>query len=365
MPRTVSAIVVNWRQPELTSAAVTSLEEQVGRSASGDDLGIELRVVIVDNASGDGSAELLRSRHPQHRVVETPTNGGFGSGVNAAIRSATADFYLLLNNDAVVRPGFVAALIDEMDSAPRVGAVTGRILLAGRFSRVDTSARAGAGAGALLRGHDGSLWRADPAGSPLVNSTGNEMTLSGNGRDRDWLRPADATARPSGEVFGFSGGAALLRATALEEVGLFDESLFMYYEDTELSWRLRRAGWTVRYASGAEVEHAHAASSGTGSDLFRFYNERNRVLVSAMTAPSAVVARALARTGAGTARAVISAATARTPASRSAARHVARRRLRSLSAALKGLPAALAERRRVDRSASVSRAEVARLLVAG
>jgi GT2 family glycosyltransferase len=344
--KTVCAIVVNWRQPDLTSAAVASLEEQTGL----DEVGVHLEVVIVDNGSGDGSAERLRARHPSHTVVETPVNGGFGSGVNAGIRAAPADYYVLLNNDAVAAPEFVAALVRACSG--RVGAVTARILLAGRYSQN--------GDGEALRAHDGSVWRRDETGVQLVNSTGNEMTTSGNGRDRDWLRPARDPARPAGEAFGFSGGAALLSAAALDEVGLFDESLFMYYEDTELSWRLRRSGFVVRYAPDAVVVHAHAASSGTGSTLFRFYNERNRVLVSAKTAPAAVVVTALARTTAATIRSVLQAVLHRSAESRAEARG----RVRSLSAALRGLPAALAERRRIDHSATVSRGAVAHLLVA-
>jgi GT2 family glycosyltransferase len=193
-----------------------------------------------------------------------------------------------------------------------------------------------------------------------VNSTGNEMTRSGNGRDRDWLAPADTLQRPAGEVFGFSGGAASLRASALVHVGLFDESLFMYYEDTELSWRLRRAGYSVGYAPDAVARHAHAASSGTRSELFRFHNERNRVLVSVKTAPAVVAATALARTAVATLRSSLLALRSGSPDARAAARG----RRRSLAAAVRLLPAALGERRRIDREATVPRSEVARLLVA-
>src|SRR5690606_30035179 len=83
--------------------------------------------------------------------------------------------------------------------------------------------------------------------------------------------------------------------TALDDVGLFDESLFLYYEDTELSWRLRRRGWTVRHVPDAVTVHDHAASSGTGSAFFLDHNERNRLLVALIHAPWGVVLRALTR----------------------------------------------------------------------
>ncbi|GLK17674.1 glycosyltransferase family 2 protein [Herbiconiux flava] len=327
---TVSAILVNWRQPELTSRAVASLERQTGLA----ERGLDLAVVIVDNGSGDGSLALLRERHPQHLVIDGGRNDGFGAGVNTGIRARPADVYVLLNNDAEAEPGFVAALVDELRAAggtgnDRRGAVTARILLAGT----------------------------DPL---LVNSTGNEMTRSGNGRDRDWLVPAADEHRPAGEVMGFSGGAAALDARALDDVGLFDESLFMYYEDTDLSWRLRRAGWSIRYSPDAVVHHAHAASSGTGSDVFRFSNERNRMLVALRHAPAPVALTAVARTAAGTLRALL--AVARTPSPEH--RADARRRLRSFGSALRLTPANLALRVRIDRAARVPRRAVAAFLVA-
>ncbi|SDZ41291.1 glycosyltransferase family 2 protein [Herbiconiux ginsengi] len=322
----VSAVVVNWRQPKLTSAAVASLDAQTGLAEAG----IALSVVIVDNGSGDGSPELLRSRHPEHTVIELPDNRGFGGGVNAAIRGIHADLVVLLNNDAVADERFIASIVAPLAAHPRAAAVTARILLR------------------------------DPVdGVRRVNSTGNELTRSGNGRDRDWLVPVADDHRSAGEVAGFSGGACALRMSALTEVGLFDESLFMYYEDTDLSWRLRRRGWLIRYEPGAVVTHAHASSSGTGSDLFRFWNDRNRIVISAQHAPLPVLVRALARTSFRAARSVVAAA-----GRGDDARHDARRTVRALAAALGALPSAWAERRRIDRSATVPRRSVAAFIVA-
>lgn len=199
VPVTVCAVVVNWRQPELTSAAVASLERQTGL----DD--IALSIVIVDNGSGDDSAARLAARHPQHRVVARATNGGFGAGVNAGIRAVPADVYVLLNNDAVAEPGFVSGIVGPLLSDRRVGGVTARIVLQERYRR----AAPGEGGDALVAA-DGSRWLADPDGVELLNSTGNETTRSGNGRDRDWLAPvatADGGApRAAGEVLGFWAG---------------------------------------------------------------------------------------------------------------------------------------------------------------
>ena len=207
--------------------------------------------------------------------------------------------------------------------------------------------------GVTLRSADGSAWHrvaahdetAPPGASRRTNSTGNEVTRSGNGRDRDWLTSADE-ARPRGEVFGINGGNAALRTAALHEVGGLDESLFLYYEDTDLSWRLRLAGWCVEHQPTAVTVHRHAASSGTGSTVFRYHNARNRLIVADRHAPAGVALRAWLRTAAGAARA--------------GDRGL---RLRAMRDAALRLPADLRLRRALGRSAAVERRVVARWLV--
>jgi GT2 family glycosyltransferase len=104
----------------------------------------------------------------------------------------------------------------------------------------------------------------------------------------------DAVSRPA-EVFGFSGGAAVLRTLAVQAVGGIPASFFMYYEDTDLSWRLRLAGWRIVYEPSAVVRHRHAASSDVRSEMFAFHNERNRLLTLVRNAPWRVVARGSGR----------------------------------------------------------------------
>jgi N-acetylglucosaminyl-diphospho-decaprenol L-rhamnosyltransferase len=96
-------------------------------------------------------------------------------------------------------------------------------------------------------------------------------------------------------VFAWSGGSVLLRPEYLDSVGLFEESFFLYYEDTDLSWRGRAQGWRHAYEPRSVVRHLHAASSGTGTDVFRYYNERNRLLMLVRNAPAAMAARAALR----------------------------------------------------------------------
>ena len=280
-------VIVNWRQAELTIRAASSIREQLG---DGDVL------VVVDNASGDGSAERLRREGLT--VVESPENRGFGAGVNSGARGMIEDVLVLLNNDAVAEAGFLEALLAALSAPPSAvapAAATARILLAGRWKPAgpDQDALVSPRTGRWTRVSDEAAARGE--GEVLVNSTGNLVDASGNGYDRDWLVPAGQEHSPS-QVFGLCGGACAIRREAWQALGGFREDLFMYYEDTDLSWRLRERGWAVVYVREAVVLHEHASSSGTSSAMFIRVNARNRILVAAAHSPVPVVIQALART---------------------------------------------------------------------
>ncbi|MGV8978000.1 MAG: glycosyltransferase family 2 protein [Cellulomonas sp.] len=334
----VVVVVVSWNARDLTLRCLDSLSGQTGG-------GQPIDVIVVDNASTDGSVEALRARRGI-QVVELRTNTGFAAGANAGIRATSAPVVVLLNNDATADHDCVENLTAPLlrptaaGDSP-LGATTGRVRLRGGFTRAGSDSPAGS---TLVSAH-GERWIRVEGGTSLLNSTGNELTSSGNGRDRDWLAPASSPPAPR-EVFGFNGGCAALRRDALDDVGLFDEDLFMYYEDTELSWRLRRAGWDVAHISDAGTEHDHAASSGTSSDFFLDHNERNRLVVAIMHAPWAVVLRAgvrsLGRALAGPSRA---------------------RRVRVLLEVGRRAPTALSRRRQIDRTSRVPRSDFSHLLV--
>ncbi|KQO46601.1 MULTISPECIES: glycosyltransferase family 2 protein [unclassified Frigoribacterium] len=327
---TTLVVVVNWNNAALTARCVEALDSQVG--------GTDFDLIVVDNGSEDDSVERLRPALGS-RLLALGHNGGFGAGVNAAIRARRADRYILVNNDAVPAPRFVAELTAAADRASdHVAAFTARLELEGRFvpAPVDDAAPDDFVAA------DGSRWRRADEGAVLVNSTGGVLDASGNGQDRDWLSPAERSG--GSRVFGFSGGGALLRAQALDRVGLFDESLFMYYEDTELSWRLAEHGFVVEHVPEAVLVHRHSASSGTSSWVFLFHNTRNRIKVAVWHASAPTVVRAVLRT---LVRVV------RSPRDTSAAA------VRSgYFAALRDLPSDLRRRRRFTRQATHGRREI-------
>ena len=294
-------VIVNWRRPELTIRAARSITGQLG---GGDTL------VVVDNASGDDSIE--RMTRAGLTVVQSSRNLGFGAGVNLGARGMCEDVLVLINNDAVAEPGFLEAILAPLSDPPAApeptqpgsprttsnsapAAATARILLAGRWKPAgpDQEALVSPRTGRWVRVSNEVAARGE--GEVLVNSTGNLVDASGNGYDRDWLVPAEREHSPS-EVFGLCGGACAIRREAWRALGGFREDLFMYYEDTDLSWRLREHGWRVVYVREAVVRHEHASSSGTDSPMFIRVNARNRILVAAAHSPAPVVLHALART---------------------------------------------------------------------
>ncbi|MFJ4222078.1 glycosyltransferase family 2 protein [Curtobacterium luteum] len=332
-----AVVIVNWERADLTVRAARAVLDDPSSAAE---------VVVVDNGSSDDSVRALRAALPDATVVERADNGGFAAGANAGIRATDAEVVVLLNNDAAPASGFVAALRDHLAHAgSEVAAVTGRIVLAGRWTRLPAGSQP-APDQRTLRDHAGRWWTPSPDGDVRLNSTGVLVDRDGNGADRDWFAPADHVADV--DVFGFSGGASALRRIALDDVGLLDESLFMYYEDTEFAWRLRRRGWRVEHAADAVVEHDHSASSGVRSDLFVFRNARNRVLVALWHAPWPTVLRAAARTLVRGLRGLVS----------TADRREARLVLAALADVAGHLPRHLAHRLAEDRRASVPRRAV-------
>ena len=260
MTPVVTVVVVTWNGAHLLTACLDSLGNQTLPAA-------DFRVLVVDNASDDGTAELLRREYPAVEVLVADRNTGFAGGAALGLGAVSTPYVVLLNNDAVAEPGMLAAFVAALESpgADRVAAVTGKVVLA----------------------EDGRL-----------NSTGNLVSRTGRGHDRDWLRPDDGS-RPAGEVFGFCGAAAILRMSAVRDVHGFDPGLFLYYEDTDLSWRLRAAGWAVRYEPSAVASHRHATTSRAGSPEFVYWNERNSLLVFTRHAPAGMLLMVLLRRAVG------------------------------------------------------------------
>lgn len=212
-----------------------------------------LEVVVVDNGSTDGSVDDWEARYPQVRLVRNGRNLGFAGGVNAGLTDLD-DLWgvALVNTDAFVEPDWLEHLGTALEADDQIGAAAPKILFA----------------------------EPDDRGRPVVNNVGNVLGPTWELHDRGYGEPDDGRYDREEDVWGWCGAAVLLRRAYLDDVGRFDERLFMYAEDADLSWRGARRGWRYRYVPAARVHHLHRASSGgERTPLLDYLNRRNRLVV--------------------------------------------------------------------------------------
>ena len=204
----------------------------------------DYRVLVVDNGSTDDSVARIRAAHPEVPIIETGRNLGFSGGCNVGIRRALedgADYVWLLNNDTTVDPQALTAMVAVAEADPGVGAV-----------------------GSVLYYLD----------SPKdIQAWGGGRVCFWTGRSRHLLHPV-----PGARLHYLTAASTLLRRRALEEVGLLDENtFFMYWEDTDFSFRLRKAGWRLAVADQSIVLHREHAATGKGSPLLDYYFNESAV----------------------------------------------------------------------------------------
>jgi len=207
----------------------------------------DFEVVVVDNASTDGTAEWL-AEQPDLRVIRNLHNVGFAAACNQGIQASRSPLIALLNDDAQPEQQWLEALVGamRMGEGQRVGACASLLLFADQPN--------------------------------VVQSAGIAVDRAAIAWDRLRGYPADAAvvSKPC-EVFGASAGAALYRRAMLDEVGLFDERFFAYLEDVDLAWRAQRAGWRCLYVPAARALHRTSATSGEGSVMKYRLLGRNKV----------------------------------------------------------------------------------------
>jgi GT2 family glycosyltransferase len=190
-------------------------------------------VIVVDNASTDGSAAAVREGFPTARVIQNAANAGFARACNQGLRAARAPLSLLLNSDAEVRPGAVEAMAALLDARPEVGIV-----------------------GPRTRNADGTVQVSfGPALTPLAEWRQRALVRAVRARDRGALSRLEALSAVEHEPDWVSGSCLMARAEALRAVGGFDEGFFLYEEDVDLCVRVRRAGYRVVFTPAAEVVH--------------------------------------------------------------------------------------------------------------
>jgi N-acetylglucosaminyl-diphospho-decaprenol L-rhamnosyltransferase len=245
-PPVVSVIVLNYNGRRWMDACLDALAAQRGAPP--------FEVVVVDNASTDGSAESLLAYQRQHagmsgqsafaelHLVQTGANLGFAAGNNAGAKEARGKLLAFLNNDTVAEPDWLARLHGALVARPQFAIATSRL-----------------------------VFMDDPG---VVDSAGDGYLRAGGAFKHGYGAPADLYTAPR-EVFGACGGAFLIQRSLYETLGGFDERFFMVYEDVDLSYRARLLGHRCWYAADAVVRHAGSATLGVASPLAVFYGQRN------------------------------------------------------------------------------------------
>jgi GT2 family glycosyltransferase len=228
---TVTVVVPTLAADESLDECLASLDSQTFR---------DFEVIVVDN-----SGRRPTKQRGCARVIANDRNIGFGAAVNQAFHQSQAPFLAVLNDDAIADPGWLAALAAAIKHRPDFGMCASQVRLAGA-NRLDSAA--------ML------------------------LCLDGSSKQRGHLESSASYSRTE-EALLPSGSAAFYRREMLDEIGLFDESFFLYCEDTDLGLRARWAGWECLYVPDAIVEHRYSHSAGKASALKAYYVERNRLFV--------------------------------------------------------------------------------------
>ena len=206
-------------------------------------VGIEIEVIVADDASTDDTSAWIEAVHPRVRLVRLEANRGFVGAANAGIAAATGDVVQLLNNDTEVCPGWIEAGLAPF-ADPRVGSVAPLVRVRSDPSRVDSAGDSYAFIGwPCKRGH----------GQKAVDWAGHASDL----------------------VFGASGSSAFYRASALSKVGAYDPAFGSYYEDVDLAFRLRWAGYSCVYTPACQILHEVSASYDHGKPALQRRMARN------------------------------------------------------------------------------------------
>lgn len=232
----LSICILTHSQPELLPQCVASCFSEIHA------LGIMGEVIIIDNASSDGSPRKAAELFPQVRIIRNEENLGFAAANNKAIRLAAVDNVLVLNDDAVLEPGSLGLMLGELNSNSRIGAVGPKLL------NPD---------GSVQKGYTNRRFpnlRAVVLSFLKLNQILEKTALTRS------IFTLERDSERSGETDYLAGACLLARRKALEDVGLFDEGFYFGYEDTDLCLRLKKAGWKIIYVAEATVIH-HPSSS--------------------------------------------------------------------------------------------------------
>ena len=302
----LSIVIPNWNGAKFLPACLDSLARQTYQN---------LEIIIVDNASQDGSQELIKTNYPQVLLIELAENRGFTGACNIGIDAATGEFVALLNNDTEVDPNWAAAVLEAFVTHPKIGSVASKMLL---FDKRDH-----------------------------LHTAGDFFTIDGRAGNRGVWQRDTGQFNIEEYVFSACGGSAVYRRSMLDQIGLLDDDFFFSCEDVDLGWRAQLTGWHCLYTPRAIVYH-HLSATGGGTTA-SYYDGRNLIYLLAKNYPGEL----LRQHGLQVLRAQLRLAWEAVRAWRGAA---ARARLRGMFAGLIALlsPRLWHKRRQIQRQRTVS-----------
>ncbi len=244
MKEKVTIIIPNYNGKHFMEPCLSSLEKQTWQS---------YKILIVDNASSDGSVEFIRENYPDIEVISLDQNYGFSRAVNVGILHSHTPYVLLLNNDTTVDPHFLEEMIQAIRISPRIFSVSSKMI---------------------------QMHHPD-----LIDSAGDFYTILGWG----FGRGKDHSVKKynfSDHIFSACAGAAIYRRSAFDQIGLFDENHFAYLEDIDIGYRARIYGYKNKYCPTALVYHVGSGTSGSKYNSFKVkLSARNSVYLNYKNMP--------------------------------------------------------------------------------
>lgn len=252
-----SLVTVNWNGKRFLERLLPLLEKQnFPRDA--------FEIVVVDNfTTKDDSVAYIKKNFPNVVLIENTRNDGFAGGCNIGIRASSGKYIVLINNDTEPDKDWLKALVECADRK-KAGAVVSKLMFKNRPGIINN-------AGSILE----------------PNASWPIRELGANEKDGPKYNKEI-------EITAVCGASVLLSRAMLEQIGIFDENFFMYFEDGDLSWRGQKAGWKYYYCPKSVVVHEHSGSSGEHSDFFTYYVTRNRQLILLKHSSLGIVARSYA-----------------------------------------------------------------------
>lgn len=244
-PRLFTVVIPNWNGRRFLKTCLDSLRAQTYPA---------MEVIIVDNASSDGSPTYVSVHYPEAVLIALEANQGFTGACNIGMEAARGCFIALLNNDTEVEPNWIDEIVKAFDRHPEVGMVASKMLLFDQRGRIHT--------------------------------TGDFFTTDGRAGNRGVWEKDEGQYNRADYVFAACGGSSAYRKSMLDQIGLLDDDYFFLLEDIDLAWRAQLAGHKALYVPGAVVYHRLSATGGGA--MASFYDGRNAIWLVVKNLPAAL-----------------------------------------------------------------------------